>query len=405
MARRVGIPYQDMALKIVGPHAGYLAARIQRLDVPVNITSTDINELGNPNKAGSVEDVPEFTATFSAMDVGIKIFAALTGTDPTSYPAGGVENTELGEVDLIAFVKDADVADIVKCMHVRKAQVTDFTFSYSVDGESTEEYTVSGTEKRWFTNDVIVDTFDSAGGDSVTLSETPETLKSGDELLTLMLDGEYYDEVTGAPSSGEYSVSGTTVTLNATDVAGLSDKIVAVYQSQNSDDAWTNVDDDTMPAAVYGKDIPVTISANSVSRIQSLTIRCTFPSEMVKEMGNRSVVGTLVQTPEVTGDIEVLDTDTDLIALFTSGELEPAGVTEFRACELTASGISLTVEIQDPGTDRCGDTGTATTLKTVYIPEIKITSEGHTSNVGENVTQTFGFKSTDGSLTVYSGSI
>lgn len=402
MARRVGIPYQDMALKIVGPYEAYLAARIQRLDVPVNITSTDIDELGNPNKAGSVEDVPEVTATFSAMDVGIKIFAALTGNDPTSYPAAGVENTELGEVDIIGLVKDADVADYVKSMHVRKAQVTDFTFTYTVDGESTEEYTVSGTEKRWFTNDVVVDTFDSTEATSspVTLTETPVQLKNDNYALSVMLDGEYLEEVASGPATGEYAITGTSLSF----ADSVTSMLVVVYQAAPTGNNWTDVTDDTMPAAVYGTSVPILISAGTIPRVQSVTIRCTFPNTVVKEMGTRSVVGTIIQTPEVTGDIEVLDTDTDLIALFTTGELEPSGVTEFRACELTASGISLEVQIRDPDVDRCGDGSEAAVLKTIYIPEIKITSEGHTSNVGENVTQTFGFKSSDGSLFVYSGS-
>jgi hypothetical protein len=402
MPRRVSIPYQHMALKVVGSFEDYLAARIQRLDMPVDFPNTDINELGNPNKAGSVTDIPEVTATFQAMDVGVKLYSALTGTDPSNYPAGGVDITNLGEVDLIGVVKDKDISDYVKSVHVKKAQVTDFTFSYSVDGEATEEYTVSGNEKTWFKYDVLVDTFDSTAASSspVTLTETPTELKSGNYCISVILDGTYLDEVDSNPSSGEYSVSGDSLSFADT----VNTMLVVVYHADPAGNNWSNVSDDTMPAAVYGKDIPVTISSNDIERVQSVSIRGTFPNTVVKEMGTKSVVGTTVQTPEVTGDIEVLDTDTELIALFTTGELTPSGVTEFRSCEFTASGIDLKIEIQDPQVDRCGD-GSGTVLKTLYIDEIQITSEGHTSNVGENVTQTFGFKSVDGNLTVYSGSM
>ena len=399
MARRVAIPYQKMALKIVGSYQDYLAARIQRLDFPVNINSTDINELGNPNKAGSVEDVPEVTATFQAMDTSIKIFAALTGNDPTNYPAEGVESTELGEVDLIGVVKDDQVSDYVKSVHVRRAQVTDFTFSYSVDGESTEEYTVSGNEKRWFKYDVIVDTFDDteASSSPVTLTETPIQLKNNDYALSVILDGVYLEEVTSGPSTGEYAISGTDLSFADT----VSTMLVAVYHANPSGNNWSDVSDDTIPAAIFGKDVPVTIAANSIPRVQSVTIRGTFPNTVVKEQGNRSVVGTIVQPPEINGDIEVLDTDHELIALLTTGELNPSGVTEFGTSELTASGLSLVIELYDPASSA----ESPTTLKTVYIPEITVTSEGHTTNVGENATQTFGFKSTEGILTVYSGSM
>jgi len=333
------------------------------------------------------------------MDTSIKIFAALTGNDPTNYPAEGVESTELGEVDLIGVVKDDQVSDYVKSVHVRRAQVTDFTFSYSVDGESTEEYTVSGNEKRWFKYDVIVDTFDDteASSSPVTLTETPIQLKNNDYALSVILDGVYLEEVTSGPSTGEYAISGTDLSFADT----VSTMLVAVYHANPSGNNWSDVSDDTIPAAIFGKDVPVTIAANSIPRVQSVTIRGTFPNTVVKEQGNRSVVGTIVQPPEINGDIEVLDTDHELIALLTTGELNPSGVTEFGTSELTASGLSLVIELYDPASSA----ESPTTLKTVYIPEITVTSEGHTTNVGENATQTFGFKSTEGILTVYSGSM
>lgn len=45
MAKRVSIPFKRMAVRVVGPRAEYLAARIQRLDMSANIPTTDIDEL------------------------------------------------------------------------------------------------------------------------------------------------------------------------------------------------------------------------------------------------------------------------------------------------------------------------------------------------------------------------
>jgi hypothetical protein len=115
--------------------------------------------------------------------------------------------------------------DYVKTAHARRLQVRDFTFNYSVDGESTEEYTAVGSEKRWFKNNVVVDVFDS-GTTSFALSETPVTLKNGNELLTVILDGDYLTEVAAGPATGEYSVSGTTLTTFDERTA----EVVAVYQ-------------------------------------------------------------------------------------------------------------------------------------------------------------------------------
>jgi hypothetical protein len=405
MARRISIPYQKIALKVVGKYGDFLTHRVQRLDFPTTIPTTDIKELGNPTNAGVISDIPEVTATFQVMDVGIKVFATLTGNDYTNYPAGGVSVTDLGKVDLIGVIKDKDVADYVKAVHVKKAQVTDFTYSYSVDAEATEEYTLSANEKAWFSNDIVVETFNSteAASSPVALSETPVVRKNGNYAISVMMDGTYLTEVASGPATGQYSIDDAAPEISFAD--SVSDRLVVIYQADPSGNNWSNVSDDTVPAAVYGKNIPVTIAANSVSRVQSVNIRGTFPNTVVKEMGTASVVGTTVQAPEITGDISVLDTDTDLIALLTTGELEPAGETEWRVCELTESGISLKVEINDPEEDPCGDSDSPTVLKTLYIPEIIITSEGHTSNVGEDVTQTFDFKSKSGDMTVYSGSM
>lgn len=399
MAKRLAIPFKEIALKVVGPRDVYLVARVQRLDIPVNIPTTDIDELGNPQHAGTTTDVPEVSATFQLMDVSVKAFAALTGTDPTSYPSAGVDISSLGEVDVIGVVKDDNLADYIKSVHARRCQIDSFTFTYSVDGESTEEYTAVGSKKRWFKNDVIVDTFTGSPVTSPqTLSQTPIQLKDGNYVMTVRVAGEYFDETTGAPSTEEYSVSGTTLTF---DDSGSPTYVLAVYHANPAGSNWSNVSDVTIPAAIRGKDVDVLIGAQDIPRVQSVTIRGTFPNEAIREMGNRNIVGYITQVPQVTGDITVMDTDTELIALFTTGQLAPSGVTEFDACEYTASGIPLEIQLLDPA-DGCHDPS-RTVLKTVYVPELTITSEGHTTNVGGNASQTFSFRSNTGQCIVYSG--
>ena len=115
-------------------------------------------------------------------------------------------------------------------------------------------------------------------------------------------------------------------------------------------------------------------------------------------MGNRDVVGYQLQVPSVTGTITVLDTDTELISLFTTGEFSSSD-TEFGVSEFTATGIYVDIHLQDPD----DKTTPYTILKTVYMPSLSITSEGFTSNVNANAQQTFDFKSTTGEVKIYSG--
>ncbi len=386
MTKRVAIPSKDVKLRIVGPSADFYAHRVQRLDMPATLPNTTINELGNPGHAGIITDIPEVTATFQAFDVSHKIFSYLTGYDPDTYPVSGVDVSNLGFVDLIAYIKEASVAEMLKCIHVKYMRITDFTFTYTVDGESTEEYSCAGSEKRYFSNDVVVDSGTLTAGD-FELTYDPKELKNGNYLLSLIVDGVWKVENT------DYSVAGTTVTVSG----GTTEAVLAVYHTQSGVLAWTNISDATVPAAIRGKNVPVTIGVEHMYRVQSVTIRGTFPNTKVLEMGNTSVVGYVVEPPDISGDITVLDTDNEIVSLLTDNTIADTAQ-EYGVDEYEQQTLALTVQLKDPADN-------TTIQKTVKIPQMRITSDGSSSNVGGNLTQTFAFMSNDAQCIVYSGAI
>ena len=398
MAKRLAIPSKELQLKVVGPRDVFAASRVQSLTLSSTLPSTTVDELGNPLHVGEVKDTPEVTLTFSAFDVGIKIFAALTGTNPAAYPLGGVDISNLGEIDAVLYVKDVDVADYVKSISGRRLQIRDFKFDYTVDGESKEDYTAVGSERRYLKYDVIVDKF-TVGTTSFTLTQTPIQLKNGNNAITVTLDGDYLVEVTGAPATGEYRVVGTTLTTGDTRTA----QVLAVYHANPAGTNWSDIGDSSLPVAIKGRDVDVQIAANDIARVQSISINGNLNTTPVKELGSRVVVGYQSQIPTVEGTITVLDTDNDLISLLTDGTIAVSGGTvEWGPGEECAvSGLTLKIELVDP----CDYTGAATVLKTVYIPDITIVGDSYTSNVNNNATQTFNFKSVLGSLVVYSGSM
>jgi hypothetical protein len=392
MARRLAIPSQHVELVLVGPKASFKAARVQRLSLNTDIPTTDVGELGNANLVGVVRDTPNVTAQFSAYDVGIKNFATMTGVDPDAYPAAGVNINQLGEMDAIIQIKDESVAKYVKTAHAKRLQIRDFSFSYSADGESTEDYTAVGSEKRWFKQSVIVDRFTS-GSTSFTLTQTPVALKNGRKLLTVILDGKYLDEVDSAPATGQYSVSGTTLTTSDTRTS----QCIAIYHAA-VDGTWSDVAEVGLPAAIRGRDVKVTIAANSIPRVQNVTINGNLNVQPVREMGSRVIAGYQRQVPTVEGTITVLDTDTELIELLTTGT---TGVdSEFQVGDgCPGSGINLTISLVDP----C-DTEPATVLKTVVVSGLLLTGESYTSNYNQNASQTFNWRSGSAVVIVYSGS-
>lgn len=392
MAKRLAIPSKEIQLYVIGPRDSFKASRIQRLSLNTDIPSTDIDELGNSSHAGQTKDLPAVTLAFSAFDVGVKVFSALTGTNPDSYPGGGVDISELGEIDAVLYVKSDTVAEYAKSGSARRLQIRDFTFSYSVDGESTEDYNAIGSEKRWLKYDVIVQK-ETTGTTSQTLDETPIALNNGNKAISVILDGVYLTEVTGAPATGEYRIVGTTLTTGDS----LTNQIIMIYHADAST-AWTDVADSTLPAAIKGKDVDIKILAENIDRVQSITINGNLNATAVNEMGTRNVIGYQRQVPTVDGTITVLDTDTELISLLTYG-VTTSGV-EWQPGEgCSTTPLSLTVELVDP----CDTSTPYEVLKTVYIPSIIIVGDSYTANVNNNVSQVFNFKSEYGTCVIYSG--
>jgi hypothetical protein len=406
MAKRLAIPSKELQLAVVGKGGMFKASRIQRLGLNTDIPSTTVDELGNPLHVGDVKDIPNVTLTFSAMDVGIKIFAALTGSSATAFPGAGVDISALDAIDALIFVKDPDATSYIKAAHAKRLYIRDFTFTYNVDGESTEDYTAVGSEKRWFSNDLQVDTYNAAGtppvygapNSTVTLTVTPPVaLKNGNKVLSVIADGDWLEEVAAGPAEGEYAVAGQTVTIYGDYSAKT---VIVVYQvaANAASPDWADISDPLLPVAIRGKDAIVSIAANEMKRVQSVTINGTLNSQAVKEMGNRFIVGYQKQVPEVTGTITVLDTDTELMSLLQYGVTSSG--TEYAPGEgCVTSGVSLKIELQDP----CDTVAPYDVKKTVYLDSITVTGDSYTSNVNQNATQTFNFKSVTASCVVYSG--
>jgi hypothetical protein len=395
MAKRLAIPSKETQLHIVGAKDVFKASRVQRLSLGTDIPVTTIDEIGNRLHVGDTKDTPNVTLSFSAFDTSVKIFSAMTGTDIDSYPSSGVDISQLGEIDAILFTKDATTEDYVKSAHARRLQIRDFSFSYSVDGEATEDYTAIGSERRWLKNDVIAEK-PTGSGISWTVTETPLQLKNGNKLLSVIADGEYLTEVSATPDPGEYSVATKTITLGES-----ATEVVAVYHASPAGTNWSDISDDTIPAAIKGKDVGIKIIANDIPRVQSVTLNGNLNATAVKELGNRNIVGYQRQIPTIDGTLTVIDTDTELISLLTVGAISGADV-EWQPGEgCVTADVSLAIELMDP----CDTTEPYTVVKTIYLPSISIVGDSYTQNVNNNAQQVFNFRSLDAQCIVYSGAM
>jgi hypothetical protein len=392
MAKRISVPSKQLELYIVGPRDSLKIARAQRITLATNVPTTNVMEIGNPLLVGLMQEIPATTLTFSCLDVGIKLFSVMTGTDWTAYPTAGVDISSLSAMDAVLFVKDPLIADYSKSSEGRQLQTSRFTFTYNVTGQSTEDYTLVGADKRHLKYDVQVDKF-TTGTTSFTLTQTPRVLLNGNYAISVVLDGGYLTENSGTLATGQYKIVGTTLTTFDT----RANQLLVIYHTLLASPNWTDVADATMPPAIAGKDVKVQISANNISRVQSVTVDGRMNEEAVKELGNRNLVGYTRNVPEITGRIDVLDTDTDLISLLMN-KVVGSGEEWLEGNAIPASGVSLKIQLYSPA-----DSTQATILKTVYIPQILVESESYADTVNKNVTQTFNWRSMTSQCIIYSG--
>lgn len=243
--------------------------------------------------------------------------------------------------------------------------------------------------------DVVVDKF-ITGTTSFTLSETPIQLLNGNNALSVVMDGDYLTEVSTAPATGEYRIVAKTLTT----FDSMASQLLAIYHADPSGENWTDITDDSIPVAIKGKDVAVTISTEGISRVQSVTINGNMNTKPVKELGSRNIVGYQAQVPTIEGTITVLDTDTELISLLTDGVVAMSGVVEWGPGENCAVvDLPLKIELSDP----CDNSAPYTVLKTVYLPSISIVGDSYTATVNENASQVFNWKSEDAQMIIYSG--
>lgn len=390
MARRARVHSRDLQPQIATPKGLLAAARVQRFDWPANLPTTEIDELGRKLHVGTSRDIPEVTVTFEAFDVSHNTFSYLTGYTPNTFPFSGASVTEFKNVDMIGQIRDASTLNIVNALYVKRGIVTGMDATFGVRDNSTVSYTISANSKKELKQPVIYENFTIVTATGVqTLLYTPTWLtRTSGYLLDAYRTGtdgatQYLDENT------DYTVTGANVNFNGNStVAG--DIVWVTYTSPQ--DLTFQTLDDSNPAAIHGKYVPLAISANNIPRVQNATIRVAFNAEQILEMGGLGKpVGYEIGIPSVTGDVTVLKTDNELLDI-----LEGASAPIENDIEYTLTTLPLKIQLKDPANP-------GTTKLTYYVPSITIVSEGDNDQVNQSMNETFSWQSTTGELFVISG--
>lgn len=392
MARRARVHSRDVQLQIATPKGKFAAARVQRLDFPWSANTQNIDELGRKLHVGTTTDIPEVTVTFEAFDVSHNTYAYLTGYTPATFPASGVSITELKNVDAIGQIRDTSSTNIVNSIYVKRGIITAMDATFGVRDNSTVSYTLGANSKKEFKQPVFYEVFTASGGQGTfPLAKSPTylTRTSGYIINAYLTDvsagtGSYLNNTT------DYTVAGSDVSLVA--AADTGDTLWVTYCSANTTTTFDGLDN-TAPAAIQGKYVPVSISVNTIPRAQSASIRASMQSESILELGGLGIpVGTEVGIPSVTGDLSVLKTDNDLLAILE----DVSNTTIENDLEFAKNTLPLKIQLKDP-------TNPTRVILTYYVPSITVSSEGDDSSVNQSMNETFSWTSTTGELFVASG--
>lgn len=392
MAKRARVHSRDLQPQIATPKMLIAAARVQRFDMPMNMPTTAIDELGRVLHVGVTKEIPDVTVTLEAFDVSHNTYSALTGYTPATFPLSGASISELKSVDIIGQIRDSSTKNIVNAIYAKRASVTGMDASFGVRDNSTVTYTFSSNSKKEFRNPVYYENFSlvSTSGTHA-LAHTPVYLtRTSGYVIDAYRTGS--DGSTGYIDEGtDFNVAGSNMQFTGTNVAS-GDTIWVTYCSADAK-TFEALDNQT-PAAIQGKYVPLRISVNNIKRVQSATIRAAFSSEQILEMGSLGKpVGYELGTPSVTGDISVLKTDNDLLAILEG----VSSTTAENDMEYALDSLSLKIELLNP------DNPTETVL-TYYVPSFTITAEGDSDSVNQSMNETFSWESTTGELIVLSGS-
>ncbi len=395
--------------KILVLGRGIVVDRVQSLGISTDFPSEDIKELGNPAIVAVVKDIPEVKVDIECFDTNCELITLLQGGDPhaatppTEFPISADNFLKVG---FLFPVKEVGSTNALKTGAVGNAQITSLGYRYTVDGSATETMSFSSDNKFWSDNSAAYESFTASGSDTFNLDNATygATIlwKTNRRSFCVSVDGVRKTEGSEAQvlaGTADYWIdaSGTphVLTFGTAPDSGSIVEILYPCATTQAFGAGVHEDAAIYPGAIKGKDIPVKINAAGIDRVQAVNFTVDFPSEAIKEMGNTQIVGTINDIPTVSGDFSVLDQDGNTFAKLCGktslADAKAVGVEDF------IETLPIEVQLLDPSDH-------ATVLKTIYLPKIIITSEGHTSRVGEQLTQTFNFKCAAGeTATIYRG--
>lgn len=396
MAKRVSISYKENAVNILNQAGRTRLGRVQRFEVNSNLPNTVINELGSNKQVGRIFDLAQVSATISSIDVGARTVFHMAGRDWAAAASGTrVEAQEIGYVCLEQIYKSRVGDDVARTMIVPGAKLESLSLNYSVTGDATEDFSFQGNTRLWLRYDAVLASGITSGG-ALTYSGA-RVLKDGGYVIA-MFDSNGY-----LPKETAVTTSATQLTVDTADIANGTPLWAVIHR--NEADQWDYTYEEipsTLPVGVrgWGVELYLTKSGSSNERVyrgQSCTVQAQFPTQRVMELGSEEIVGYSDTVPEVTGTLQIMKHDFKLLEQLSQDDNSTED--NWTPNDLTGNGWGLEIRLWRRGIDRT----TTEPEKVVWIPELELTQDSDSSQVGQDAMQTFNWASKFGDVYFYKG--
>lgn len=397
-------------LHVGGVGGGFVIDRLQTGGISsLNQNEEKIYELGNWLSLETIRDIPDLSFDLESFDVSTEWEALLLGIDPTTTNDGDeFDFIESLPLDVISPWKGASgTYDVVRGIAIPYLNLESITYRFGVGSNATQSATLRGDGVYFIPGSPYTEEFTITSGANQVYNLANTAIayeESGDTLYVLSACAKN-------PTTNKYRrlFIGDDYTNTTTAITTLDDLdaegytiLHVVYGSATADQYLQTVHPTTSvkPSAVRAKDIDIYISDGAATPtltrwrgVQSVEVSRRVTLERDEELGNPHVVTQEYDVAEVTGTVNVKPESVEyLFELIQTVANVPSNEI---AGALTSDPLEMEVVIRHPQT---GDV-----LKTIYVPDARISVPAVQSRVNQRQTYDFSFSSDGGELLVYQG--
>lgn len=369
--------------------------RVQAFGSSGTINREDVFELSNQGIVGIVEESEEVQVTIDALEYGTVATLAKLAGDSTKKEIDLANDFEYAAVPIWNYIRPQVPGGDQKVLFtefIEAASLTGFSANYTVDGNSTESYTLVGNGKFWILGDkpgVKLSNFLVEGPDEGEW-DLPLTIEAED-VLAVYVNGRAMPFTTRKGEPDSVVVEGTK----------SGDKVRVAYKvksdqmtlfTPNTKDAPTkrrgHIDLELVTNhSPFGKSTPwINMGTKTRIGVQSISIDASLDREAFYELGRHRYVDRPLNYPiNITVSVDIMFKDLEMFARLCGKDVETADMLDLTSFR---NDVGLIIAIYD-------DLDTAPTrkrVKEIHIPYLVPTDEAFNVSLDGNATQTFSFR-------------